>query len=203
MLNKRRLSRHKHYYSNHIPFPLITHLSHIREVLFCLSMDKIKSDYFIAVDPDVSKSGVALLNRATKHLELMSLSFPELITLMIKKKAEYPNANFIVEAGWLNRGNWHLRYYDNNRQSAMKGYQVGRNHEVGMKIIEMARYFGYNVQEVKPLRKCWQGAGRKITAEELALFTGYKKRSTQDARDAALLAWSGANLPILMRRTAK
>ena len=157
--------------------------------------------YYIGIDPDVSKSGVALLNKSTMAIELHSLPFPSLMDLLIKKKAEQADVVVIVEAGWLNRGNWHIRFNDNKGQAGMKGYQVGRNHETGMKIIEMAKHYGFQVEEVKPLRKCWRGTDRKITAEELASFTGYRGRSTQDARDACLLAWSAANLPIVVRGT--
>lgn len=162
-----------------------------------------KYTHYIGIDPDVAKSGVAVLNKQTRNIELFSLTLPELMAKLIKLKSEGINAVVIVEAGWLNKGNWHIRFHDNRGQAAMKGYQVGRNHEAGKKIIEVATFFGYPIQEQKPLRKCWQGADRKITAEELALFTGYNKRSTQDARDAALLAWNAANLPIFMNTNNK
>lgn len=154
--------------------------------------------HYIGIDPDVEKSGVAVLNKQTKCLELHSLSFTELLNLFITQKASGNPSVVIVEAGWLNQGNWHLRYYDNIKVAARKGYDVGRNHEAGAKIIEAARYFNFEVRGVRPLKKCWRGKDGKITAEELAVFTGYTKKSNQDARDAGLLAWTGANLPIIM-----
>lgn len=38
-----------------------------------------KHQNIIGVDPDVEKSGVAFLNRKSKTLEVVSLSFPELL----------------------------------------------------------------------------------------------------------------------------
>jgi hypothetical protein len=52
------------------------------------------------------------------------------------------------------------------------------------------------VEEVKPLKKCWKGRDGKITHEELARFTGLMGHTNQDGRDAALLAWVRAGLPI-------
>lgn len=70
---------------------------------------------------------------------------------------------------------------------------------MGRKIVEMAKHYGLTVDEVKPLRKCWRGREGKITHEELAQFIpGLPKRTTQDIRDAALLAWTYAGFPIKM-----
>lgn len=161
--------------------------------------------YYIGIDPDVEKSGFALLNRETRELTLESLTFPQLLNRLVQAKASGEPTQVVVEAGWLNQGNWHIRYTDNKGQAAKKGYQVGRNHEAGMKIVEVAKFFGFEVVEQRPLRKCWKGKDGKITAEELAAFTGYTKRSNQDARDSALLVWHAANLPIIMNynRTKK
>lgn len=159
--------------------------------------------YYIGIDPDVEKSGFALLEKATGKLELESLTFPQLMNALVKVKAEGKNAQVIVEAGWLNQGNWHIRYTDNKGQASKKGYQVGRNHETGMKIIEVAKFFGYDVVEQRPLKKCWKGKDGKITAEELAELTGYTKRSNQDARDSALLCLHAANIPLITSKTIR
>jgi len=63
----------------------------------------------------------------------------------------------------------------------------------------MCKHYGIEVIEHFPLRKIWKGKDGKITQEELASFTGLKGRTNQDARDAALLAWSFANLPIRLK----
>lgn len=49
------------------------------------------------------------------------------------------------------------------------------------------------------LRKGWKGKDGKITHDELASFTGLMGRTNQDVRDAALLAWAFAGLPIRVK----
>ena len=99
----------------------------------------------------------------------------------------------VVEAGWLNKPNWHLTAKDSARLAAAKGNSTGRNHETGRKIVEMAKHYGLKVDEVKPLRKCWRGKDGKITHEELEYMlekkkiNGFPKKSNQDMRDSTLL----------------
>lgn len=158
---------------------------------------------YIGIDPDVELSGFAVLNVQTKELELASLSFKEILAAFMRIKAEGTDAVVVVEAGWLNKGNWHLKFHDNRGMAAAKGYQVGRNHEAGKKIIEAAEFFGYEVIEQRPLRKIWKGKDRKISAEEFAQLTGYTKRSNQDSRDAGLLCLNAANIPLIMNAKFK
>ena len=156
--------------------------------------------HIIAIDPDVTKSGVAFLHLPSRELHCEALAFPDLIdSLDAIHKATTDLSEpltVVVEAGWLNRSNWHTKARENARMAAAKGRDTGRNHEVGRKIIEMARHMGIETVEQRPLQKCWQGAGRKITAPELAAITGYTRRTSQDMRDAALLAWVYAGLPV-------
>ena len=154
----------------------------------------------VAIDPDVDKSGVAFLHLPSRELRCEARSFPELIDDLHAIKQATDDLGeplvVIVEAGWLNRSNWHVQAGDSRRKAAAIGRAAGRNHEVGRKIVEMARHMGIEVVEQRPLQKCWRGTGRKITHEELAAFTGYTARTSQDMRDAALLAWVYAGLPI-------
>ena len=156
----------------------------------------------IGVDPDVERSGVARLDLAGggRALALWSMEFGELARFLLSLRDEAARGGFpvtvVVEAGWLNRGNWHLRWSDTGRLACAKGYQVGRNHEAGRKTAELCRGLGFLVVEQRPLRKLWSGKDKKITAAEFRLLTGYGKRSTQDARDAGLLAWAQAGLPM-------
>lgn len=63
----------------------------------------------------------------------------------------------------------------------------------------MCKHYRIEVLPHFPLKKHWKGKEGKITHEELAYFTGIKKRTNQDARDAALLAWNFAGFPIRMK----
>ena len=153
-------------------------------------------DNIIAIDPDVDKSGVAFLEVASRKIETACLSFPQLMDYLQNVSPARENIVVVIEAGWRNRSHWHTTRKDNNRISAAKGNAVGRNHEVGRKIVEMCRHYGFEVIEQPPLRKCWKGKDGKITHVELAAFTGIEGKTNQDQRDAALLAWYIAGFPI-------
>ena len=163
-----------------------------------------KYDNIIAIDPDVTRSGIAFLNTATKQLEVSNLAFPDLVDCLAfardKRDKSGESLVVLVEASWLINGNWHLSSWERKQRAAAKGYDVGRNHETGRKIVEMCRHLGIEVLEHYPLRKCWKGKDGKITHEELASFTGLSERTNQDARDAALLAWVFAGFPVKMNK---
>lgn len=163
----------------------------------------MKYDNIIAIDPDVEKSGVAYLKPSTRQLEVSTLEFPLLLDYLQRAKSVHEKSKetliVVVEAGWLTQSNWHLHRGDNLKTASAKGNSAGRNHETGRKIVEMCKHYGIEVLEHFPLRKCWKGKDGKITQEELSSFTGLTGRTNQDARDAALLAWSFANLPIRIK----
>lgn len=157
-------------------------------------------DYIIAIDPDCNKSGMAWLECKTKQMAIFSLSFPKLIEKLTQGRGIIPKTLIVVEAGWLNKSNWHLNSKDNKRTASAKGNSTGRNHETGRKIIEMCKYSGLEVIEQRPLKKCWKGRDGKITQEEIAQFIpNFPKRSNQDERDAALIAWHVAGFPIRVK----
>lgn len=168
--------------------------------------DKHQTEIFIGIDPDVQKNGVAILNKATKQIDIKELPFFELFEYLVWKAKRMNPANtkltVVVEGGWLNKSNWHLqaatRYVRQplNRAAAI-GYNTGENHRTGKLIVEMCKFIGVKCQVVQPLQKCWHGKDGKITQAELEYFTGkLSKRTNQDGRDAALLAWVTAGLPV-------
>lgn len=154
-----------------------------------------KYQKIIAIDPDVDRNGVACLEIGSKSLDVKSLSFPETLDYL-HAYASQDNVQVVIEAGWLNQSNWHLTIFDTKVKAAAKGNAVGRNHEVGRKLAEMCGHWNIPYKLVKPLKKVWRGKDGKITATELKSFTGYKGRTNSEGRDAALLAWVSANLPI-------
>ena len=160
-------------------------------------------DIIIAIDPDVEQSGVARLDVAERKPWAQTLPFPMLVDYVrtVCRQNKDKRVAVIVEASWLNSHNWHLTRYDNLAIAAKKGYDEGRNHEAGRKLVECLQYYGIEVQEKQPLRKIWQGKDRKITHEEITAITGWdKKRSNQEERDAMLLAWNESGLPIIIRK---
>lgn len=160
-------------------------------------------DLIIGIDPDVSKNGVCFLDLSQKRVKLASLTFGSVVDTILSLRGENRRVCVVVEAGWLNSGNWHLKYSDNKRVAAAKGRNTGANHETGKKIVELCRHFGVEVVELKPLKKIWKGADRKITHEELSHFVpDLPNRTNQEERDACLLSWSFAGLPIKIARRA-
>lgn len=147
----------------------------------------------IGIDPDVTKSGVAIL-RPGKVIELTTLSFFELRDFLTREKE---NIHIVkVEAGHkVKIANFHGS--KNSRTAAAIGRNVGANNGVGRKIVEMCEHYGLPVKEVKPFKKIWRGKDRKITHEELQgqlKFRGIRTvvgRTNQEERDAALICLIG------------
>ena len=165
-----------------------------------IGVRKIHLDNVIGIDPDVDKNGVALLDCNTRTLTIDTLAFPDLLDylLYLKRSSEVQQQNIIVaiEAGWMNQGNWHLKYRDNRNVAVAKGVHQGRNEQVSRIIGQMCERYGLHYEFIKPLRKCWKGKDGKITHDELAYFTGIKGRTNQEGRDAALIAWVYAGFSI-------
>lgn len=176
-------------------------------------------DLVVGIDPDCGSStdeegiatgggcGVCLLkvdrtshSQITTDADLKTWKFFDVIAYI--KAAAQANAStiVIVEASWLNRSataNWHINTKFSSSKNAAIGYDVGRCHEVGRKIIEACRFYGVDYEAKRPLRKIWQGKDGKITDAEIRRFIPITKgRTNQEERDAALLAWDYARLPI-------
>lgn len=145
----------------------------------------------VAVDPDVTKSGVAVVDVEKSEVQTYSMTFPNLIDYLYGF-TENQSVSIAVEAGWLNhKSNFH-GYYGRRGEKIAK--DVGANHETGRKIVEMCEHRNLSVSLIKPLGKRWSGAGGKITHSELeSVLKGRKialnkKRTNQDERDSILIA---------------
>ena len=161
-----------------------------------------KDDIIIGIDPDVNKSGVGVVS-SKGEVEVFSFTFPELIE-HLKLSAQLKDCTVVVvEASWKISTHWHTGRGDSIRTAARKGKDAGRCHEVGRKIVECARYYGLEVVERLPLKKIWKGKDGKITDEEIKAFMPIQGRTNQEERDAALLAWDYAGLPIRLARPLK
>jgi hypothetical protein len=158
----------------------------------------VTPDIIIAIDPDIHKSGVAYLEIQTRKLEVSNLSYLQLTDYLqfAKETSETINKRVLiaVEAGWLNKiSNYHTAA---NRRGQRIAKNVGANHQIGKMIVELCKSKGFETIEQKPLKKFWKGKDGKITHSELAAFTGIFGKTNQDGRDAALIAWITAGLPI-------
>lgn len=159
---------------------------------------KEKYDYVVGIDPDTEKSGVALYE-VGEDVTLEKMSFAEIVDAMTAW-GQRGRVMVQVEKGWSSKTFYHLSQGDKKEVAAKKGYEVGRNHQTGILIVEMGRSLGVDVKEINPLRKTWKGADRKITHEEFVdemrkYGIGYDgRRENQDERDAALIATAAVRI---------
>lgn len=164
--------------------------------------DRVTGGFYIGVDPDCDRSGVALLDLETRRLTIQQLPFAKTVEyirgtywqLGIEKQHGF---KVIIEAGWMNHGNWHLMRWDSRQAAAAKGVSQGRNEQTSRLLGEMMEFYCIPYEFKRPLPKCWSGHDRKITKEELEEITSQKLgRMNQEGRDAALLAWDKAGFPM-------
>lgn len=143
----------------------------------------------IAIDPDVKKSGIAVIND-NKVLTSLSLSFFELYEYL---KICSENVEIIkIEASWLISHNFTAHSGTIAQRLKIANY-TGANHEVGRKIMQMCEYLKIEYKLIRPLKKIWKGPNKKITHAELLNIwqvkkLGFvKKQTNQEERDAILL----------------
>ena len=130
----------------------------------------------IGIDPDLTKSGVAILSPS---LELKNLTFAETVELFRSQQANIKKV--VIEAGWLTKkSNLHSRYGQTKTAGERIAKNVGENHATGKLLVEMAESLGLTVVLVRPTRS-------KKDAKEFNRITGWTGRSNQETRDAAML----------------
>ncbi len=169
-----------------------------------------KFEYVVGIDPDISKSGVALLNVNERRFErVQAMTFPELLAYIDKLAAlvgEFRPLLVIEDSD--SSTNWHLNKVKASglsldrklRIAAAIGRSAGMCHAVIRLLNEYAQARDVDVCMKKPLRKTWRGADGKITHLECAQFmNGLPKRTSQETRDACLLCWVVAGLPIRLK----
>lgn len=158
-------------------------------------------DAIIGVDPDTEKSGVAEVRIEAKEIRTISMRFPELVGYLRMLLTDGYKVMLVLEASWRRKKlNWHT-----TKAAPFVNYSVGRNHQTGKLIAEMAEAMGIDVIENEPLTKYWNGAQGKVTQEELTEhikqygLTLIEKRTNQDERDAVLMAlsqWAFRNMRV-------
>ena len=168
-----------------------------------------KPRFIIGIDPDVEKNGVAQLDAEEKSFDVIkSLSLCNVITLL--SEVHNTTVAFGYQAVMViedsdSTTNWHLKSLAESkmklesklRKAAAIGHGSGMCHATQRHLEEIAKTLGIEVVKVKPLKKSWLGKDGKITHEELAQFVPNLPETTnQEGRDAALLAWCYAGLPI-------
>lgn len=161
---------------------------------------KPQTRYILGIDPDLEKSGIALLDRQRgEFLKVSAVSFVEMSLILRGDVPDKDDITIVLEDSDLST-NWHVNPRDNVHVAAAKGRSIGMCHATARHIKELAEYYQMQVVQMKPLRKCWKGPNGKITHDECKQFMrNLPTRTNQEMRDAALLAWCYANLPIRLK----
>ena len=163
-----------------------------------------REGFIISVDPDVEKSGVAVLDcEKREFINVLALPFPKAIEVLkvmqFKSKEENKTAVVVIEDSDLSV-NWHYNSRDSKAVCAAKGRSIGMCHATARHLKECAEAYGLEVVQMKPLRKCWKGRDGKITHEEAAYFMrGLPKQTNQEMRDSCLLCLAYADFPIRVK----
>lgn len=137
----------------------------------------------IGIDPDVDKSGVAIIHPVL-GVFLFNITFFELfnrLKLLIESPEPY-DIIIYVECGFLNKSNWHRISNGNSNLNSKIGERTGANFETAKKICEMCEYLGLEYVKVKPTKS-------KVNAETFKKFTGIETRTNQEVRDAFMLIY--------------
>ena len=163
-----------------------------------------RNGFILGVDPDVDKSGFALLDCSSQtFVRLEALTFTESIRFLNELSA---NENLrplriVIEDSDISV-NWHYKKTDKPGIIAAIGRSVGLCHATYRHLMEYAESVGFEVIPMKPLRKCWRGPDGKITQGEIErLIPKFPRRTNQECRDSALLSWFYADFPLILRRT--
>ena len=134
----------------------------------------------VGIDPDVDKSGVAVVNGRTGELiDLLNLNERNYDVFLLVYHHQI--AKCVFSAGWLNKKtNFH------NKSGRTVGFKekvaegVGRNHQVGYSLIERTKAYNIKIQELMPNKA-------KPTLKEFKAYTKWSGKSNPETRDAGML----------------
>lgn len=141
-----------------------------------------KDKVLIGIDCDVDKSGVCVY-LSKSCFQLHNLAFFQLFDKLLELKSNPSiNVEVFIEAGWLNKSNWHKVNNGSAAINANIGLRTGANHEVGRKIVEMCQYLGLKHHLIKPTKS-------KVDAETFKVITKYQGRTNSEMRDSCMLIW--------------
>lgn len=77
--------------------------------------------HLIGIDPDSDKSGVCFYERLSKAFSLYNLRFFDLLDFLIAEKSKGMSFEVVIEAGWHNKSNWHIKADDSPKKAAKIG----------------------------------------------------------------------------------
>ncbi|MDC5072901.1 hypothetical protein [Acinetobacter baumannii] len=138
-----------------------------------------EAQIIIGIDPDLEKSGVAVLKDGSLRLD--NMRFYDLTQYLEVNKGQIKKV--VIEAGWQNKkSNFHSFYGQTKSAGEAIARKVGENHATGILLAEIAQALGLAVLLVKPTKS-------KLNAEQFNKITGWQGRTNQEQRDAGMLIW--------------
>jgi hypothetical protein len=142
-----------------------------------------KYDNIFGIDPDSKKSGIAFYQKLTGKYQVDIGKFFEIFKTLNSYKTQ--NTLVIIEAGWLNKSNWHVNKSQSNAVSGLIGNKTGLNHQTGILIEQMCQYLNVEYKLVRPTTSKWNAETCKnLTKVEMKHIP---TESKQDCRDALKL----------------
>lgn len=151
-----------------------------------------KFAYYVGIDPDVDKCGVALWDAIHQcFVFIKSIEFWDLIHFINTGEIidtgmgifawEDYFVKIVIEGGWLvEKSNFHKDQGPRRREKIAKN--VGMNHETGILLEKYCRKYKIPVEINPP-------SGQKYPSLFFRQLTGWKKSTNQDSRDAAMLVF--------------
>ena len=139
-----------------------------------------KTKFLIGIDPDVDKSGVAIIDE--NNVTLDNLTFFQLFDYLKTHKGQDRKPIVYVECGFLNKSNWHKSSGKSAAFNAKIGEHTGANFETAKKIVEMCEYFKLPHVKVKPTNS-------KKDSYFFKKLTGISFATNQEQRDAFMLIY--------------
>ena len=137
-----------------------------------------KNKFIIGIDPDVDKSGIAIIEG--NNVTLDNLTFFQLFELFKSFKEQNRKPIIYVECGFLNKSNWHKKAGKSAAFNAKIGEYTGANFETAKKIIEMCEYLRLSHVKIKP-------TSSKKDSDFFKKLTGISFATNQEQRDAYML----------------
>lgn len=143
---------------------------------------------WIGIDPDYDKNGVCVVKNG--EVSVYKWSFTFLIYNALPSLQRRDNFCIFLEAAWKINHLYSRHLCFSNALSSSIGIKIGRNHAVGQKILECAKYHNLLIKEVLPLKKKDNSKLSHDQVVELIRNKGLKptfSKSNQDERDAITL----------------
>ena len=146
----------------------------------------------VGLDPDSEATGYAVLDTELRQLSLARLGFPELLECMRLHQGQ--PVLYVLEDVFSVTTNWHVKRGQSIATVAKIGYDLGRCAQTGRMIQQLAQSLNLSLIVQHPLSKRWRTPTGKVSHQQLLgelqrhRVTLSASRSSQDERDAALLA---------------